>query len=322
MFTQNNKSTYALSVQKKVGIFDYPFTLNPFIGCQMQCSYCFVPGPVIKIERSDFFTKVQVKENLLVLLQKELAKYANLPQHLKRVQFGVTTELFQPKVINYMTNNLGYDLLEEIFKLFKKEWDNDNKWMLHILTKNHNIVQYLPILINMKEMIQVEFSIIHHDENISRQYEKFTSSIKKRLEAIDKLSSNGIFVRVMAMPFFGDATDLDKLKDLVFNHGAAGFKNKSLNYYEWGQLNNIDPINPLSRTTTKTNLHIPSYIIKSGEEISPSKIQQVLLPKTRKRGDKFVNWANKPKDGLDLIDIPTIDMGYAAINNIDWNYIS
>lgn len=322
MINKNNKSTYALSVQKKVGIFDFPFTLNPYIGCQMQCKYCFVPGPVIKKERNDFFTNVQVKENLLNLLKRELTKYAILPQHLKRVQVGVTTELFQPKVISYMKSNLGYDLIEDILKLFKDEWGKDNKWMLHILTKNHNVVQYLPTLVNMKEMVQVEFSIIHHDEQISRNYEKFTSSIQKRLETIEKLSKNGIFVRVMAMPFFGDASDLDKLKQLVFNNGAKGFKNKSLNYYDWGQFNNVDALAPLSRSKAKTNIHIPNYIIKSGEEVQPNQMKQVLFPKVRKRGEKFINWAIKPNDGLELIDIPVVDLGYSLINKVNWKYLN
>lgn len=172
MILHNNKSTYALGPQKKIGIFDYPFSLNPYIGCEMQCSYCFVPGPVIKTTRKDFFENVQIKVKFIDLLKKELKKYAVLPQHLKRVQIGVTTELFQPKVINHMKVNLRQNILKDIFDLFLSEWNAGNKWMLHLLTKNHNILSYLNQLKNMREMVQVEFSIIHHDENVSRQYEK------------------------------------------------------------------------------------------------------------------------------------------------------
>ena len=289
MIYNNNKSTYALKPQKKVGVFDYPFTLNPFIGCEMQCSYCFVPGPVIKTTRDTFFTDVQVKVNILDLLKKELKKYSSLPQHLKRVQFGVTTELFQPKVMNYTKTILGHDLIEEILKLFKEEWVKGNKWMLHILTKNHNILSYLSILKSMKEMVHVEFSIIHSCEIVTRNYEKYTSSVAKRVDAIQKLSKEGIFVRIMAMPFYGNAVDLKTLQAFALTAGALGFKNKALNYYEWNQLNNINALDPLSRTKTKTNTHLPSLLLKSGEEVQPKTVSKILLPKIRKRGEKFIN---------------------------------
>lgn len=320
MITENEKATFALKPQKKVGVFDFPFTLNLFIGCLMQCVYCFVPGPVIKKSRYDFFSNVEVKTNILKHLKKELVKYAGLPQHLKRVQIGVTMELFQPQVINYMKTQLGFDLITEMLKIFEDEWKKGNKWMLHILTKNHNIIGYLPILKQMKEMVQVEFSIIHHDDSISRQYEKYTSSIPKRLGAIDQLSTEGIFVRVMAMPFYGNQNDLLILKNLVFNSGAQAFKNKALNYYDWSKLNNINALDPLSRSKSKTNVHIPSLLIKSGEEIKPLKMKNVLLPKLRKRGDKFINWSINP-NGLELRDVPVVDMGYALINNVDWGYL-
>jgi hypothetical protein len=237
------------------------------------------------------------------------------------VQIGVTMELFQPQVINYMKTQLGFDLIKEMLKIFEDEWKKGNKWMLHILTKNHNIIGYLPILKQMKEMVQVEFSMIHHDDSISRQYEKYTSSIPKRLDAIEKLSKEGIFVRVMAMPFYGNQNDLVKLKNMVFNSGAQGFKNKELNYYEWTQLNNISALDPLSRSKSKTNIYIPSLLIKSGEIIQPVQNKQVLMPKLKKRGETSKDWTVKPNQRLEKRDMPLVDMGYSVINNVDWGYL-
>jgi DNA repair photolyase len=321
MIQINNKSIYALKAQKKVGTFDLPFTLNPYIGCEMQCSYCFVPGPVIKMTRKEFFENVQIKENIVDLLKKQLKKYAVLPQHLKRVQLGVTTEIFQPKVINYMKSNLGRDLIAEILEVFQTEWNNGNKWMLHIITKNHNVTSYIDQLQNIKEMVQVEFSFIHHDETISRKYELYTSSIAKRLDAITQLSNEDIFVRVMAMPFYGDQKDLQTLKDLTFNAGAQAFKNKEINHYEWSQLKNINPLDPLSRSKTKTNNHIPGMLIKSGEQISPLSTVNVLLPKVKKWGERSLNWSVKLPTRLELQDVEVVDMGYSSINTVDWGYL-
>jgi len=314
------KATNVVNTQKRVGTFDYPFTLNPYIGCQMQCVYCFAPQEVIKQKqdvRKDFFSDVKVKTNLNELLLKKLKQYSNLPQHLKRIQVGVTTEIFQPKVINFTKNTIGFDLIEEHLQLFKSEWDNGNKWMVHILTKNHNIVSYLPILKDMKEMVQVEFSMIHYDNSISRKYEKYTSSIPRRLDAISDLSKEGIFVRVMAMPFFGNKNDLTTLQNTVFNSGAQGFKNKALNYYDWNQLNNISALAPLSRSKQKTNIHVPGLMIKSGEIIQPMKTKKVLMPKYY----RTKNWAVKPNERLEKRDMPIVDMGYSVINNVNWGYL-
>lgn len=313
--------SYALGVQKKIGLFDFPFTLNPYIGCEMQCAYCFVPGPVIKKTRNDFFTTVEIKDRLLDTLKKELKQYKTLPQHLKRVQIGVTTELFQPKVISNMRIGGNGDLVEKILATFKNEWDNGNKWMLHVLTKNHNIVNYLPILKNMKEMIQVEFSFIHHDEAVSRKYEKYTSSISKRLDAIKQISNEGIFVRAMAMPFYGNEKDLIVLRDNVFNAGAQAFKNKEINYYDWNNLDGINPLDDLKRSKTKTNNYLQTMVIKSGEEKTPKIMVEVEMPKIRKRNEKFINWAKKPNEGLEKQSLPQIEMGYSSINNVDWGYL-
>ncbi len=319
MIKNNTKSKKSLNVQKKIGLFDFPFTLSPYIGCEMQCSYCFSPK-ILWMDRDVFFQNVDVRINFPALVQKDLKKYSSLPQHLKRVQMGETTELFQPKVINYMKNNMAFDLNEEILKVFKNEWNNGNKWMLHILTKNHNILSYLPLLKTMKEMIQVELSFVHIDEKISRQYEKFTSTIQRRMDAIEQLSNEGIFVRVMAMPFFGNKNDVLNLQNSAFLKGAQAIKNKSLNYYEWNKIKNINPLDPLKQTKSKNNFYLTDLIIKSGEEIVPSSTKPVLVPKVRKRGEEFINWSIKP-NGLELRDVPLVDMGYSVINNVDWGYL-
>ncbi len=321
MIKINTKSTYALSVQKKVGTFDFPFTLNPYIGCEMGCVYCFVPQIVIKKSREDFFHNVEIKSNFPELLLKDLKKYSGLPQHLKRVQIGVTTELFQPKVINYCKKELGFDPIERILDIFLQQDKIGNHWMLNILTKNHNVASYIDKLKSMKHMVQIEMSMIHNKESKSREFETFTSSIKRRLNAIKQLSAAGIFVRVMAMPFAGSRQELDDLKNLVFSNGAKAFKNKSLNYYDWDSFNNSTLHDQLSRKKGKTNDFIPELIIKSGEEVIPMQNVNVRLPRKRNRGEKFINWAIHPNEGLEEVEVNRVDMGYSSISKLNWGYI-
>ncbi|MDZ7762979.1 MAG: hypothetical protein U5K00_00935 [Melioribacteraceae bacterium] len=233
----------------------------------------------------------------------------------------MTTELFQPKVLSYAKKNLGYDLIEKILDIFYNEDQNGNHWMLHILTKNHNIDRYTKQIAKMKHMVQVEFSIIHHDEIISRQYEKYTSSIKRRLDAIETLSQNGIFVRVMAMPFYGDLNDFSTLTGLVFSKGAQAFKNKLLNYYDWSSFDGTTLKDKLSRVTGKMNNNLAMFLIKSGGKMVRKSHVKVEMPKKRKRGEKFINWAIHPDLGLENTLVEPVDLGYRSISKINWKYI-
>ncbi|MCB0731669.1 MAG: hypothetical protein KDC88_11610, partial [Ignavibacteriae bacterium] len=99
--------------------------------------------------------------------------------------------------------------------------------------------------------------------------------------------------------------------------GAQGFKNKELNHYEWGQLNNISALDPLKRSKKKTNNHFPDLMIKSGEIIQPIQTKKILMPKYY----KTKNWAVKPNERLEDKDMPIVDMGYSVINNVNWGYL-
>ena len=175
----NKKTTRALNPQREIGAQGFPFTLNPTIGCPYGCKYCFSRLSLWKSPK-EFFQNIEVKEKLPEILDKELTKLAPLPQHLKRVQINEASDAYHPTVMKFMQQN-GKDIMVEILEVFRKHWKNDNKWMLHILTKSHLIVRHLGLLKSMKHMIQVEISIASIDEKKIRQIEMFTPSIKRRL---------------------------------------------------------------------------------------------------------------------------------------------
>lgn len=206
----------------------------------MGCKYCFSPSILYgyKKNRNElFFTNSIVKMDKAQLLAKELSRYEKLPQHMKRVQIIEVNEYYQANVLREIKQNKKLDVMQDVLGVFKKHWNNGNNWMLHILTKSNLITNHGEILKDMKEMVQVEFSFASVDETDSRALEFYTPTIKKRLETIETLSKDGIFVRVMAMPFCGDGDDLKKLNQMTFDSGASAFKNKGLNHFKsWDQL--------------------------------------------------------------------------------------
>ncbi len=223
----------------KLGQYDFPFTMNPTIGCFFGCTYCYSPGVAYQYNedrKKRFFETVHVKMDQPQHLEKELRRYSVFPQHMKRVQINETSEYYLPQLLRHLEDNGQPDQMLGILDEFEKAWQNGNKWMLHILTKSHLILNHLDRFKRMKHMIQVEVSFATHDEAVKRRIEYFTPSIQRRLETVQALAAEGLFVRIMAMPFYGNRGDLLRLKEETFRRGAKAFKNKNLNYYRWSNL--------------------------------------------------------------------------------------
>lgn len=334
--TLNDKSSYALRPQVKLGQYDFPFTLNPIVGCFMGCKYCFSPSVVYGYQpnrRELFFTNAIVKLDKAEHLDKELTKYRCLPQCMKRVQVNEVSEYYQPQVISELRTKKHPDLMKKILEVFKKHWDNGNHWMIHILTKSHLILNHLDILKDMKEMVQVEISFATHDNRLSRSLEYFTPTISRRLDVVETLSKAGIFVRIMAMPFYGNQSDLLKLKTETFKRGAQAFKNKGLNYFKsWNELRKPMPFDKFltanistgaGRVDKKNNL----FIIQSGEYARTQKnyfsVRTVLVPKMDKNFKAIENWGaiTFMEQRFEKRRMKVIDSGYKSCNTIDWGYI-
>lgn len=318
----------ALSVQTS-GIYPYgfPFTLNPTMGCLFCCKFCYSPISLCKLisgNRAGFFEEVTVRLGVPAKLDKELTKYSILPQHLKRVQINEHSDYYLPQLFTEIRKQNQPDTLLEILDIFQRHWNNDNKWMLHILTKSHLILNHVDKLKEMKEMVQVEISFSTEDENKLRSLEIYTPTIKKRLDTIEKLSKEGIFVRVMAMPFYGNSNDLGKLKQITFNRGAVAIKNKALNYFNWQNVVNLSEADLINGNRVRTggmhNTPINAALnIKSGEPFLISgntQPVQVLMP-----NHKSWNALTLLNQRLSLVQLDMIDCGYSQLNTVNWNYI-
>lgn len=307
--------------------YGFPFTLNPTMGCFFSCKFCYSPITTLKLienKRDGFFEEVTVRLGVPEKLDKELTKYSKLHQHLKRVQINEHSDYYLPQLFTEIRNQNQPDTLLEILNICQTHWNNGNKWMLHILTKSHLILKHLDKLKEMKEMVQVEISFSTEDENKLRSLEIYTPSISKRLDTIEKLSSEGIFVRVMAMPFYGNSNDLNNLKQMAFDRGAVALKNKGLNYYNWQnvvQLSEADLING-NRVRSGGMHNTPINValnIKSGEPyLISGKTQpvQVLMP-----NHKSWNALSKLDERLSSVQLDMIDCGYSQLNKVDWGYI-
>jgi DNA repair photolyase len=251
---------------------------------------------------------------------------------MKRVQINETSDYYLPQVLRHLEAEGQPDLMLGILNAFHEEWKNGNRWMLHILTKSHLILNHIEKLKEMREMVQVEVSFATHDESVRRNIEYFSTSIDVRLGVVQRLAEAGLFVRIMAMPFFGGRRDLRKLKKTAFDRGAKAFKNKGLNYFRsWDELNRAQAyddflIARIPRVREREDRKDESFIFKSGETMrrkGRSSSKEVSMPRMDEDFRAKSEWAamSKMRHRFVKTKMKVIDCGYAECNNIDWGYI-
>lgn len=311
IITFQNKKGKALNIQKTIGD-GCPFNCSPYVGCLAGCKYCYTQGPPFSFH-GEFGKEVKVKMWFPEQLDKELSKYKDAPQHLKRIQINEACEYYHPDVLERMRQETGRDLMGEILDVVRNHWEEGNKWMLHILTKSHHILRHLDKIASMREMIQVEVTMICLDEERRQSVEPNDFTISDRLMAIRRLSQAGVFVRVMDMPHYGDKGDAERLRDTVFGHGAKAFKHKALNYFTWQDVLAGQPLRKKQRDDTiYRDLLVNSgeLLLEDGQPIST----HLLMPKPE--------WAKRNWYGnLEETSVDKVKFGYSELNDVDWGYI-
>lgn len=304
----HDKPGKALTPQKKIDQHNFPFTLNTAIGCHFGCSYCYVRGFPFNLH-AVFGEEVKVKLWIPDRLNRDLYKYRDLPQHLKRVQINPATEGYLPDVMIKTKRRLGRDIIREVLEVFDTHWQEGNLWMVHLITKSHMILKHLDILAKMRHQVQVELTLTCLDEGRRRQLEGFAPSVKRRLNVIERLSDAGIFVRVMCMPLIGTKEEGEVLRDVVFALGARAFKHKGLNY--WSEEDVLD--GKPERIKGQENLVYEDLLVKSGEPVSENgqpKTMKVLMPTRTADRKEF-----------EEKDMVVVNSGYSELNNVDWGYV-
>jgi DNA repair photolyase len=184
----------------------FNWTINPYRGCSMLCSYCFARVTHTYLDMNagrDWGTKIVVKVNAPELLRKEL--------RAKRwkgetVALGTSTDPYQRAEGKY---KLTHRLIET-FTEFRNPFS--------ILTKGTLILRDLPLLEAAAEVTDVStaLSIPTLDEGVWRRSEPGTPHPRKRLEAVAKLNAAGIPCGVMIAPILPGISDRpEQIREVV-----------------------------------------------------------------------------------------------------------
>jgi DNA repair photolyase len=190
-------------------------TLNPYVGCEMSCSYCYAPyahgwlvermGKEGRLPASGLptafdrgiFVKRAVEPVLRTLLHRP-----GWP-----VAIGTATDPYQPAERRF---RITRGVLEELARLDGLD--------VSITTKSPLVLRDVDLLerITRRSRITVHVSLISTDHRLLRRIEPRSPTPQRRLAALRALRERGIRAGVFAMPLLPGLTDAEEQIDALF----------------------------------------------------------------------------------------------------------
>jgi DNA repair photolyase len=180
------KSKTILSASK---VYDY--VINPYVGCQHGCSYCY--ARYIKrfsghLEPWGLFADVKI--NAPELLRKEITK-----KKRGRVWISGLCDPYQPL-------ELKYELTRKCLEILVA-----NEWPVTIQTRSPLVLRDLDILKGAKDL-EAGLTITTADDKIRRLFEPYATSVEDRLDTLEELHQSGIRTYAMIAPVLPGAEGL------------------------------------------------------------------------------------------------------------------
>jgi DNA repair photolyase len=178
------------------------FALNPFVGCEHGCLYCFAPE-VVKRDRATWASQVEYRANLPVQLSRELRTKRGV------IGIGTVTDPYQPlEAVTLVTRKC----LLEIAR-------HDNP--ISVLTKSDLVLRDLE-LIQSTRRPEVGITLTSVDEELVKKIEPGAPTAHHRLEALRELHRSGLDCYAMIGPVlpFLEEKALTQLLDAVCATGC------------------------------------------------------------------------------------------------------
>jgi DNA repair photolyase len=172
----------------------YPYVVNPYVGCQHGCTYCY--ARFIKRfthHHEPWGNFVDIKINAPDLLRKEITR-----KKPKRVWVSGVCDPYQPV-------EGKYKLTRQCLEILLKEG-----WPVTVQTRSPLVLRDLDIFTGRNEL-EVGLSVTTADDSIRKLFEPYAPPIKERIRALDELHRAGIRNYVMIAPMLPGAEDLAEL---------------------------------------------------------------------------------------------------------------
>lgn len=201
----------------KSGISGMNFSLNPYIGCEHSCIYCYATFIRKWREHKEEWGKIiEVKINICEQLRKEIKRKEGI------VCIGTIGDPYQPIELKYSLTRKAIEILKE----YNIEFE--------ILTKSHLILRDLLILKDYPK-VSCEITLTTLNDRVRKIFEPKASSVKERMKVIEILIKNNIYTILFfgpILPYFSDKEEeIRKIFDFGRKAGVKEILCDSLNYF-------------------------------------------------------------------------------------------
>ncbi len=189
MIIKEIQSKSILSVSKV-----YPYVINPYTGCQHNCSYCYAHFMKrFTGHKEPWGQFVDVKVNAPDLLMLEITR-----KKRGRVWISGVCDPYQPLEAKYKLTRQCLEILAQ------------NDWPVTVQTRSSLVLRDLDVLSKGKNF-EVGLSITTADDGIRKIFEPNAPPIEARLRALDELHHAGMRTYAMIAPMLPGAEDLAEI---------------------------------------------------------------------------------------------------------------
>ncbi len=187
--------------------FGKNYNMNIYKGCSHGCIYCDSRSECYHIEDFDI---VRAKGNAIEILNSELKS----KRKKGIVATGAMSDPYNPFEAQYKLTRSALELI------------NRYNFGISIATKSDLITRDIDILQEIKSHSPniIKITVTTADDNLCKKLEPNVAVASKRFEAVNKLSSKGIFTGILLMPVLPFIADSDenilKIVRLAKENGA------------------------------------------------------------------------------------------------------
>ena len=171
----------------------YPYVINPYVGCQHACSYCYARYMKKFTGHSEpWGTFVDVKVNAALLLQKEIIR-----KKKATVWISGVCDPYQPLEREYKLTRQCLQILA------------NHDWPVVVQTRSPLVLRDMDVLKEARN-VEIGFSVTTADDNIRHLFEPCAPPILERIKALAELHRSGIRTYAMIAPVLPGAENLMK----------------------------------------------------------------------------------------------------------------
>lgn len=208
MQQHNIKEIFAKTIITKSKLPNSDFVINPYVGCQHGCKYCYAKfmqrfsGHEPNEVWGEF---VDIKINAAELITKKTCK----KYQAKNITIGSVTDPYQPIEAKYQ---LTRKILQKLITLGPPELQPK----ICVITKSALVARDIDLLKQFNDCT-VALSLGLLDERSKKFFEPTTSSANAKINALKEIHNNGINTVVFIAPIFPVFSDWKAIIEHTIN---------------------------------------------------------------------------------------------------------